>query len=84
MNDTLIVCPPSAPPPLAPPGFETWSTLIPFWFMLLVVLSFGISSVASVVMCFFFLKTLRKTRKRSQVDETLASLNASIQERERL
>ena len=77
-TDVLIVCPPSAPPPLAPPGFDQWAAQIPFWFWFVIVMSFVTSAMTFVVGCVFVFRMWKASHERLPVGDVLRELNARM------
>jgi len=57
----LIVCPPSLPPPAAPPGFHVWAAQIPGWFWWMFVFMFLIACMGTVAIV-YILRELRRQR----------------------
>ena len=58
----LIICPPAAPPPMAPPGFHVWAAQIPSWFWMMFVFMFLIACLG-VVAIGYILRELRRQRR---------------------
>ena len=71
----LIICPPAAPPPMAPPGFHVWAAQIPSWFWMMFVFM-GFFACFGTLAIVYILKELRAQRNgfRLPKEETLKSL----------
>lgn len=73
-NETILLCPPSAPPPLSPPSVGEWVSQAPIGFWVAFVFMIFFSLLGSIQACM----TLHKIfcRRRRLPSETIAALSA--------